>query len=107
MADIKFIWTVTNLERKCNTGLVLGAAYSIEATDEVYKSSLTGTLEFDLPEDEKPEVPFCDLTPDLVVGWIKAKMGDENIQKVEQALTTALSEQRRPTRALGLPWSAA
>lgn len=104
MADIKFTWTVTNLERKCDTGLVLGAAYLVEASDDVYKSSVVGTVEFETPEDLDSITAYSDLTQDLVVGWIKAKLGEENVDKVETALTTAVSEQRQPTRALGVPW---
>jgi hypothetical protein len=107
MSDIKFTWTVTNLERQCDTGLVLGAAYMVEASDDVYKSSVVGTIEFDAPEDDSSIVPYFDLTQDLVLGWIKEKLGEENTAKVEDALNTAVSEQRQPTRALGIPWPVA
>jgi len=39
-----------------------------------------------------------------VVGWVKAKLGEEAVEKLEGAVLASLSEQRSPTKALGVPW---
>jgi hypothetical protein len=104
MSAINYVWSVDNLERICSTGVVVGAAYTVKASDKAYRSSLSGTIEFDLPDEEADYVPYFDLTHDQVVGWIKDKIGEENLAKVEDALTSAIQEQRQPSRAVGVPW---
>jgi hypothetical protein len=49
-------------------------------------------------------VPFADLTPEVVIGWVKEKFGDEKVTEIEAALQSQLDQQRTPTKASGLPW---
>ena len=47
---------------------------------------------------------FADLTEAQVVEWAKAALGDEQVAKVEEALTARVAELITPTKAQGLPW---
>jgi hypothetical protein len=53
---------------------------------------------------EQPEgdvIPYADLTPELVIGWVQDKL---DVPAIEAALQTQLDEQTAPTKAAGVPW---
>lgn len=55
---------------------------------------------------ERPDslIPFDDLTEDMVVGWVKEKLGAEKVAEVEAALQAQIDEQHAPSKASGTPW---
>tara|TARA_A100001201_G_C4000969_1_gene174562 strand:- start:286 stop:594 length:309 start_codon:yes stop_codon:yes gene_type:complete len=98
-----FTWTINQLERKTADGFVFTAHYSVNAADDTYTSGAYGSIGFERPDTL---IPFSDLTEELVIGWVKEKIGgDEKVQEIEAALQAQLDEQRTPTKASGLPWS--
>lgn len=98
-----FTWTINQLERETADGFVFTAHYSVKAADDTYSSGAYGSIGFERPDTL---IPFSDLTEDLVIGWVKEKIGgDEKVQEIQAALQAQLDEQRTPTKASGLPWS--
>ena len=98
-------WNIASLDRETADGYVFTAHYTVNSTDETYKSGAYGSVGFAKPETL---VPFADLTEETVVGWVKAKLNEENedtVSNVEAALQAQLDEQAAPTKASGLPWS--
>ena len=98
-------WNIASLDRETADGYVFTAHYTVNATDETYKSGAYGSVGFEKPETL---VPFADLTEETVVGWVKAKLNEENedtVSNVEAALQAQLDEQAAPTKASGTPWS--
>jgi hypothetical protein len=103
MSTTTFTWNIANLERETSDGYVYTAHYTIDAKDDTYSAGAYGSIGLERPEGEL--IPFADLTLDLVVGWVKEKLGDEKVTEIEAALQAQLDEQRNPTKAAGLPWS--
>jgi hypothetical protein len=105
MADTVFTWKISQLERETQDGYVFVAHYTVDAVsgDEVYRAGAYGSIGLERPEGEM--IPFADLTEQLVVGWVKEKLGAEQVEAVETALQSQLDEQRQPTKAAGLPWA--
>lgn len=99
----EFNWAITNMERRTNDGVVYIVDYTVVANDGTYSSSAYGSLDLEAPESDP--IPFEDLTPEIVVGWVKHKFSAEKVAEIEKALENQLSEQRNPTKASGLPWS--
>lgn len=97
-----FTWKVANLDRETEDGFVFTVHYTISATDGVYNSGAYGSIGLERPETL---IPFADLTEELVISWVKEKLGEEKVTEVEAALETQLNEQRHPTKASGVPWS--
>ena len=99
-------WSIAQLERETADGCVTTVHYTVDAVSEdgVYRAGAYGSIGLERPEDDM--IPFADLTPELVIGWVKDKLGDEAVTNVEAALQTQIDEQRQPTKAQGLPWSA-
>ena len=94
-------WKITQLERETADGYVFVAHYTVEASDETYKAGAYGSIGFERPETL---IPYADLTEEIVVGWVKDKLTEENVAQVEAQLQAQLDEQKTPTKASGMPW---
>ena len=98
----EFSWGIANLERHTADGIVYVVHYTVAANDGTYASSAYGSLGLEQPEGDV--IPYAELTPEIVTGWIKDKFGEEKVAEIEAALQKQLDEQRNPTAAQGLPW---
>jgi hypothetical protein len=98
-----YTWAIVQLERETADGYVFTAHYTVDASDGTYSAGAYGSIGLERPEGEL--VPFAQLTPEIVVSWVKDKFGDEKVAEVEAALQAQLDEQRAPSRASGLPWA--
>lgn len=106
MADTVYTWGIAQLERHTADGVVYTAHYTITAADGTYSAGAYGSVGLEQPDPDNV-IPFADLTPELVIGWVQEKLGgDEKIAEIEAALQAQLDEQHSPTKAQGLPWSA-
>tara|TARA_R100000005_G_C4921697_1_gene154684 strand:+ start:521 stop:826 length:306 start_codon:yes stop_codon:yes gene_type:complete len=98
-----FTWKVNNLDRTLSDGRVNTVHYTVDARsdDEVYSSGAYGSigLEGDVV------TPYADLTEEIVVGWVKAALGEDKVTEVQAALDAQLTEQTTPTVGSGKPWS--
>lgn len=99
MADIT--WKISNLERETADGYVYNVHYTVDATDGVYRSNAYGSMGLERGDSL---IPFADLTEDLVIGWIKDKLGSDKVVEIADALNTQINEQAQPTKATGVPW---
>lgn len=97
-----YTWKISQLERETSDGYVFVAHYVVDAEDGIYRAGAYGSIGLERPEGEL--IPFADLTEELVVGWVKDKLGEEQVTNVEAALQSQLDEQAAPTKAAGLPW---
>ena len=99
-----FTWNINQLERETSDGYVFTAHYTVNAKDEAYSAGAYGSVGFDRPQGDL--IPFADLTAELVIGWVKEKLGgDEKVAEIEAALQAQIDEQRTPSKASGLPWA--
>lgn len=97
------VWNIAQLERHTNDGIVTTAHYTVDANDGTYSAGAYGSVSFEAPEGNV--IPFASLTPEIVISWVKEKLGgDEKVQEIEAALQSQLDEQRVPSKASGLPW---
>ena len=96
-------WNIAQLERHAADGIVFTAHYTVDANDGTYASSAYGSIDLEQPEGEI--IPYADLTPELVIGWVQDKLGgEEKVEEIEAALQAQLDEQHAPSKASGLPW---
>jgi len=96
-------WNIANLERETSDGYVFTAHYTVDANDGTYSAGAYGSIGLERPETL---ISYSDLTKELVVGWVKERLGgDEKVAEIEAALQAQLDEQHAPTKAAGLPWA--
>ena len=97
-----FNWHVANLERETADGFVYTAHYTVNAEDGTYSAGAYGSIGLERPDTL---IPFDDLTEEVVIGWVKEKLGAEKVTEVEDALQVQLDEKHAPTQAAGVPWN--
>lgn len=100
----EFTWNIAQMERALSDGIVMTVHYTIEAFDGAYRSSAYGSLGLEAP-DEDEMIPYADLTPEIVIDWVKEKFGEEKVQEICDALQAQIDQQKTPTTGTGLPWA--
>ena len=99
-----YTWAIANLERTTADGIVFTVHYTVAANNGTYSSSAYGSIGLEQPEGNV--IPYADLTPEIVIGWVQDKLGgDEKVAEIEAALQAQLDEQATPTKAAGVPWA--
>ena len=98
-----FSWNIANLERHTADGVVFTVHYTVNAEDGTYSTGAYGSLGLEAPEPDTM-THFDNLTEEIVVGWVKGKLGDEKVAEIETALQAQLDEKHAPTKAAGVPW---
>jgi hypothetical protein len=97
-------WSIAQMERHTSDEIVIVVHYTVDANDGTYSAGAYGSVNLEAPEGNV--IPYADLTPEIVVGWTKSKLGgEEKVTEIEAALQSQIDEQRTPTTAAGVPWS--
>jgi hypothetical protein len=98
-----FEWGVAQMERHTADGIVYVVHYTVAASDGTYSSSAYGSIGLEQPEGDV--IPYADLTPEIVIGWVQDKLGgEEKVAEIQSALQAQIDQQRTPTTAQGVPW---
>jgi hypothetical protein len=96
-------WNIAQLERHAADGIVFTVHYTVAASDGTYSSSAYGSIGLEQPEGNV--IPYADLTPEIVIGWVQEKLGGtEKVDEIQAALQAQIDQQRTPTTAQGMPW---
>ena len=98
--DTTYTWAITSCERHTADGIVYTVHWTLAANDGTYSSSAYGSIGLEQPEGNV--IPYADLTPELVIGWVQDKL---DVPAIEAALQAQLDEQAAPTKAAGVPWA--
>lgn len=93
-------WSIAQLERHTADGIVYTAHYTVDANDGTYSAGAYNSIGLEAPEGDV--IPYANLTPEIVIGWVKGKL---NVSEIEAALQAQLDEKHAPTKAAGLPWA--
>ena len=95
-------WEVNTLERELADGYVKKAIYRVKGIDgSEEKARRTGEVELEKP---KTLIPYKDLTQDTVLGWIKAKLGTDEVAAIEKDLENKAAIIKTPVVQTGTPW---
>ena len=96
-------WGIAQMERHTSDGIVIVVHYTVDANDGTYASSAYGSVGLEAPEGNV--IPYSNLTPEVVIGWVQEKLGgEEKVTEIEAALQAQIDQQRTPTTAAGVPW---
>jgi hypothetical protein len=88
------------MDRKSADGFVTTVHYNVSAVDGEFTASTYGTVGY---TEEGAFTPYSQLTEAVVIGWVKASLGQST---VETALAAQIEAQKNPVQETGLPWSA-
>lgn len=100
---ITYSWSVKNLERQAADDVVRVIHYWIFASDDQFESSAYGSVEV-FPGAEEDFIPYSELTPEIVIEWVKQKLGEDKVQQIEAELAKRIEIQHSPPVIAGVPW---
>ena len=95
-------WEINTLERELADGYVKKVIYRVKGIDgKEEKARATGEVNLEKPETL---VPYKDLTESTVLGWVKTKLGTEQVAAIEKSLEDQIALINTPVTAEGKPW---
>ena len=100
-------WSIANLERHAADGIVYTAHWTVNATsteNAEASAGAYGSIGLEAPAEGDTIIPYEELTEAVVVGWVKEKLGEDQVSSTEAALAAQIAEQLAPTKASGTPW---
>ena len=78
------------------TNVVYNVHWIVTGTEEDYSATNIGTQIVTL-NSEADFIPFEDLTNEIIVGWTKDAMGEEQVQAIEDNIASQIAELKNPT----------
>jgi len=101
-------WNIEQMDRQTSDGLVTTVHWRANAAETVgtgeaavtYTATNYGSVGLTAGETL---IPFADLTKEVVIGWVKDKLGTEQVTQIEEGLTAQIESQKAPVSASGLP----
>ena len=95
-------WEVNTLEREVADGYVKKVVYRIKGIEDgKEKVRVTGEVELLKPNQL---IPYSDLTHDTVIGWVKTKLGTDEVTAIEKSIDDEVVLINTPATAVGKPW---
>jgi L-aminopeptidase/D-esterase-like protein len=97
---------ISQMDRATADGFVQTVHWTASQTDGDFTASTYSTASF-TKSDDMNLIPFETLTEDMVIGWVKASLGEEGVAAVDAALAAQIEAQKNPVTATGTPWGQA
>ena len=95
-------WEINTLERELADGYVNKVIYRVKGMDgSEEKTRATGEVKLAKPDTL---IPYKDLTESTVLGWVKAKLGTEEVARLEKWLEDEITLLDTPVTQTGKPW---
>lgn len=83
-------------KEKEQTNVVYNVHWIVTGVDGDYSATNIGTQIVPLSEGDT-FIPFEDLTNEIVVGWTKEAMGEEQVAQIEATISAAIEDQINPS----------
>ena len=106
MASFTKTWEVNTLERDLADGFVTKIIYRVKGIDgSEEKHRETGEVNFTKPSSLPSDfISYDKLTSDVVLGWLKTKLGTEEVARIEKKIDDVITLINTPVSAIGKPW---
>ena len=102
-------WKILELKRIIYSGLVTEIYYQVIASEGRFKSFYGDILKLEGDEYSSEFIPFENLSQEIVLDWIKLKLGSDKISQILSELETKLNTNieigSNQTTSFGFPWS--
>ena len=108
---ITYTWTATALigypTFDGETDVVTRASYTVLGDDgEGHTADYSNWQETPL-DPSVPFIPYADLTPEIVIGWVQSNLGPDRVATIEESIAITIQRQVTPPpepEVLPLPW---
>lgn len=85
-------WKVDAIDQETEDGLIVVVHWKLDATGQGKPTHLYGTVSLERGDSF---VPFEQLTEDVVIGWVKDKLGEQHIIDLEEAVENQFNQLNR------------
>jgi hypothetical protein len=85
-----------NHEHNGHEQVIYNVHWRVTKEDEYYSASSYGTQSLNT-EDIQDFKPFDEVTSEMVKGWVKEAMGEEQVTRIESSLDQQIEDQKNPT----------
>lgn len=105
---MKYTWTINAMSvmQTPDPNFVVQVSYTLQGEEQGYTSEIQNTAFF--TQSEGDFVPYDQLTEELVLGWVKAELGDDQIANYEYCIADQIANQINPPATpeqKPLPWA--
>ena len=76
--------------------VIYNVHWQVSKEEEEYVGSSYGTQSLNT-EDIQDFIPFDEVTSEMVEGWVKDAMGEEEVSNIESNLDKQIEDQKNPT----------
>ena len=108
---ITYTWTPTQLIGypvfDGQTDVVTRAFYTVLADDGEGHTADYSNFAHTPLDPSVPFIPYADLTPEIVIGWVQFALGPDHVAAIEESLAIVIQRQVTPPpepEVLPLPW---
>ena len=104
-----FSWSVNQMYTldTPDPGFVCNVLWTLTGVDGQYTASIGGNTQFTVQEGTF--VPYMDLTPEIVFGWVQTALGPQGVSNFEACVQGQLNSMINPPvspQNTPLPWAA-
>jgi hypothetical protein len=108
---ITYTWTPTQLIGypvfDGQTDVVTRAFYTVLADDGEGHTADYSNFAYTPLDPSVPFIPYADLTPEIVIGWVQSNLGPDRVAAIEESIAITIQRQVTPPpepEVLPLPW---
>ena len=108
---ITYTWTPTSLVGyptfEGQTDVVTRAFYTVIGDDGEGHTADYSNFAYTPLDPSVPFIPYADLTPEIVIGWVQSNLGPEAVAAIEESIAIVIQRQVTPPpepEVLPLPW---
>jgi hypothetical protein len=108
---ITYLWTPTALIGypiiEGQTDVVTRASYTVLADDGEGHTADYSNFAYTPLDPSVPFIPYADLTPEIIIGWVQYNLGAAAVAAIEESLAIQIERQVNPPKepeVLPLPW---
>jgi hypothetical protein len=95
---------ITEMRRINEDGFVCDVYYTASKTDGTYSASVSSSTSF-RKQPQESFIPYHQLTEEIVAGWVKDKIGVDDVAQIEESLDNNIEDQKSPKVEHGMPWA--
>jgi hypothetical protein len=100
------MWSIVQLEHKVQDGLVITAHWEAVKESDGKRARVYGSVGLPMKDPSDPSfISFDELTEEVVLSWVHAALGAEQVAAYEASLDAQLDALVNPPILTGMPWN--
>lgn len=106
-----FTWTIDRMMtvQQPDPDYVVGVFWTLTGVDGEYSANIIGHTRLEVNDESTEFIPYDQLTPEIVIGWVKDSLGEQGVFNFEDNVNGQIASKKNPPvspQVTPLPWSA-